>query len=94
VVIDHVVKSKDGAGRWARGSGAKLAVVDGVAYLIDPMVPFSQTQSGHAQLRVAKDRHGSIGGAGQLVGIVRFYVANGSVISVVIDAVDTPVGAP
>jgi hypothetical protein len=94
VVLDHVVKAKEGGGRWARGSGAKLAVVDGAAFVILPQVPFSRGQSGHAELRVAKDRQGSIGGSGDLVGLVRFQVANGSVISVFIDAVGTPVEAP
>ena len=94
VVLDHVVKAKEGGGRWSRGSGAKLAVVDGAAFVLLAIVPFSRAQSGYAELRVAKDRHGSIGGAGELVGLVRFNVANGSVISVAIDAPGRPSGPP
>ena len=79
-------------GREARGPSSQSSTAP--RFVLHSVVPFSRAQSGHAELRVAKDRHGSIGGAGELVGIVRFNVANGSVISVVIDALGTPVDPP
>jgi AAA domain len=93
-VLDHVVKAKDGGGRWARGSGAKLAAVDGAAYVLEANIPFSRQSSGTAHLRVAKDRHGSVGGAGELAAVVRFKVSHGSIHAVSFDAVTTPVDAP
>jgi hypothetical protein len=56
VVLDHLGKDQRG-GRYARGSGAKLATVD-VAYLVDPVKPFSRRQSGLLKLTVTKDRRG------------------------------------
>lgn len=56
IVIDH--EGRDGgASRYARGAGAKLAVVD-VALKLAPIVPFTRTQDGLAQLLVTKDRPG------------------------------------
>jgi len=56
VVLDHVTKQED-AGRYARGSGAKLGLVD-VAFMVEPITPFTRTASGLLRLRVAKDRRG------------------------------------
>lgn len=56
VVLDHLPKGERG-GRYARGSGAKLATVD-VAFLVDPVKPFSRHQSGLLKLSVTKDRRG------------------------------------
>jgi hypothetical protein len=56
VVLDHQGKA-DEAGRYARGSGAKLALVD--AHLrVEATVPFSRSQSGLLKLLVQKDRRG------------------------------------
>jgi len=79
VVLDHVVKAKEGPGRWARGSGAKLAAVGGAAYVLENVIPFSRQSSGTAHLRVTKDRHGSVGGTGDLAALVHFKVSNGSI---------------
>jgi AAA domain len=56
VYLDHVTKDGNG-GRYARGSGAKLASVD-VAYTLDLVTPFSRNQSGLVKLTVTKDRRG------------------------------------
>jgi AAA domain len=56
VYLDHVTKDGNG-GRYARGSGAKLASVD-VAYTLDLVTPFSRNQSGLVRLTVTKDRRG------------------------------------
>jgi hypothetical protein len=78
LVVDHVTKATEGRGRWARGSGAKLAAIDGAAYILEPTEPFSRERSGHSVLRVAKDRHGAVGGASQPVRTIHFDVAGGS----------------
>jgi AAA domain len=56
VVLDHQGKA-DEAGRYARGSGAKLALVD-VHLRVEAVVPFSRSQSGLLKLLVHKDRRG------------------------------------
>ncbi len=85
VLVDHVSKSKEGRGRWARGSGAKLAQVDGAAYSLDVEVPFSRSTSGTASLVVAKDRRGMVGPTGHVAAGVRFEVEGGSLRRVVLD---------
>jgi hypothetical protein len=61
VILDHLPKDHggngSGGGRYARGSGAKLATVD-VAFMVEPVKPFSRHQSGLLKLTVAKDRRG------------------------------------
>ena len=74
-----------GPGRWARGSGAKLAAVGGAAYVLENVIPFSRQNSGSAHLLVAKDRHGSIGGAGEVAAVVHFQVSNGSIHTVCLE---------
>ena len=56
VVLDHVTKAED-AGRYARGSGAKLQLVD-VAFMVEPVRAFTRGQSGLLRLSVSKDRRG------------------------------------
>ena len=79
LAIDHVTKATgDQRGRWARGSGAKLAAIDGAAYTLEAAEGFSRNRSGVATVRVSKDRHGAVGGAGEAVRTVKFEVAGGS----------------
>ena len=56
LVIDHVIKAES-SGRYARGSGAKLQIVD-VAYMVNAVKPFSRQQDGLLTLTVSKDRRG------------------------------------
>jgi len=56
VMLDHVAKAGNG-GRYARGSGAKLQLVD-VALMVDVVQPFNREQSGRLRLHVSKDRRG------------------------------------
>ncbi|MCA1571976.1 MAG: AAA family ATPase [Chloroflexi bacterium] len=60
VVIDHLVKNKDEQGRYARGSGAKLAGIDGASFKLEVVKPFGRGLSGLARLVITKDRHGWI----------------------------------
>jgi hypothetical protein len=83
-VIDHVTKDTAARGQWARGSGHKLAAVDGVALSFEEVLPFSRAGSGTAQLVVAKDRRGYVGAARQVVAEVRFEVEAGSLREIVI----------
>ena len=59
LMLDHVAKDRESRGRWARGSSAKLAAVDGAAYEANVVVPFSRHRAGKSALKVAKDRHGT-----------------------------------
>lgn len=70
LMLDHVAKDPEQRGRWARGSGAKLAAVDGATYQIKVRVPFSRHRSGRFDLIVAKDRPGGVGAIGQNVATV------------------------
>lgn len=85
LLVDHVTKDAGSRGRWARGSGAKLATIGGAAYLLSIEIPFSRTASGIATLRLAKDRHGAVGQAGLAVATVRFVVTGGSLREIVLD---------
>jgi AAA domain len=59
VLLDHVTKDAKG-GRYARGSGAKLQLVD-VALMVDVVRPFDRQHSGQLRLAVSKDRRGYLG---------------------------------
>ena len=75
VIVDHVVKSGEGRGRWARGAGDKLGRLH-AAYSVDSAVPFSRTNEGYIELIIAKDRGGEIGREGDLAAIVKFTPSN------------------
>jgi len=60
VTIDHVNKSTDTRGRFAIGGQAKLAALDGAAYLIEPLDALAPGKVGGIAMRVTKDRPGGI----------------------------------
>ena len=62
VMIDHVTKSADTRGRFAIGGQAKMAALTGAAYVVDVRQPLGRGLSGVIELRVAKDREGSVRG--------------------------------
>jgi hypothetical protein len=74
LLVDHVTKSQADRGRWARGSGAKLAVVDGAAFTLHSTHGFSRQGSGTAELTVTKDREGCLGPVGAVAARVVFNV--------------------
>ena len=76
VIIDHVTKSGEGRGRWARGAGDKLGRVH-AAFAVESTVPFSRTAPGQVNLVIAKDRGGEIGREGDTVALVKFNPSNG-----------------
>lgn len=59
LLIDHVTKSKEQAGRWARGAGHKLAAVD-VTLSLQVVSPFSRSEPGEVRVWCQKDRPGSM----------------------------------
>jgi hypothetical protein len=60
VLIDHVSKDADSRGRFAVGSQAKLAALDGAAYVVETAEPLGRGLRGVVVLRVAKDRPGAV----------------------------------
>ena len=60
VLIDHITKNADTRGRFAIGGQAKLATIDGAAYLVEPIQPLSPGKVGVLTMRVTKDRPGFI----------------------------------
>ncbi len=55
LLLDHVVKSAEGRGRYARGSGAKLAKVD-ASWSLAQTAPFDRESVGEITLTRQKDR--------------------------------------
>lgn len=60
VLIDHVVKDSEARGRFAIGAQAKLAALDGAAYMVEVIEPLGVGMVGRLSMRVAKDRPGEI----------------------------------
>ncbi len=55
LLLDHVAKSADNRGRYARGSGAKLAKCD-VVWSLSQTLPFDRERVGEIRLTLRKDR--------------------------------------
>lgn len=72
VIADHVVKSGEGRGRWARGSGAKLGRYDGVSFEAVLAEPYTPDRAGFVRLKVSKDRVGGVGAIGSTAWEVHF----------------------
>jgi len=60
LLIDHVIKSEDGRGRFAIGAQAKMSVLTGAAYMVEVVRPLGRGLAGVLQLRVGKDRPGMV----------------------------------
>ena len=85
VIIDHVTKSGEGRGRWARGAGDKLGRLH-AAYAVESTVPFSRTNPGFIRLVIAKDRGGEVGREGEAAAVIKFTPHNeGTQLDIVID---------
>lgn len=72
VIADHVTKSTEGRGRWARGSGAKLGHYNGASYEIALGESYTPTKPGFVRLKVSKDRNGGVGPMGANVAELHF----------------------
>lgn len=91
VMLDHVGKDPEARGRWARGSGHKLAMVDGVTYQVKVITPFARHRSGLIKLVVAKDRPGGVGPIGYTAAAVKIEPhANGERVVLTIDPDTAP----
>jgi hypothetical protein len=60
VLIDHITKNSETRGRFAIGGQAKLATIDGAAYIVEPIEVLSPGRVGTLTLRVTKDRIGDV----------------------------------
>ena len=60
VLIDHITKNAETRGRFAIGGQAKLATIDGAAYLVEPLEALAPGRIGSLTMRVTKDRPGFI----------------------------------
>lgn len=60
VLLDHVVKDRDGRGRWAIGSERKLSGLDGAAFVFEVRQPAGVGRTGIARILVTKDRPGQV----------------------------------
>jgi hypothetical protein len=60
VLIDHITKNAETRGRFAIGGQAKLATIDGAAYLVEPLEALSPGRIGTLTMRVTKDRPGFV----------------------------------
>ncbi len=92
VTIDHVVKDKESQGRYARGSTAKLAAIDGAVYKVEVVKPFGRGLVGSARIVVNKDRHGhirAIAGGGKHLGVMRLDSTHPGVIALELTPPDT-----
>ncbi len=95
LMLDHVAKDPEQRGRWARGSGAKLAAVDGASYQVKVRVPFSRHRPGRFDMVVAKDRPGGVGAIGETVATVHVTPhAAGELVTIKIDPHTTELTAP
>lgn len=60
VLVDHVTKDSKGRGRFAIGGQAKMAALDGAAYVVEVTDALGRGRRGMVTLRVAKDRPGGV----------------------------------
>jgi len=60
VLVDHVVKSTENRGRFPIGGQAKMAAIDGAAFLVEPVSAIGPGLDGHLTVRVTKDRPGTV----------------------------------
>lgn len=72
VIADHVVKDAQSRGRYARGSGAKLAHYNGAVYEVRLADAYTPTKAGSVNLKISKDRNGGAGAMGETVAELHF----------------------
>lgn len=69
LMLDHVVKNPEQRGRHGRGTGAKLGSIDGAAYELRTVRPFSRNTPGTLDIYVSKDRPGYVRGDNRKVAV-------------------------
>lgn len=62
ILIDHQGKNADARGRFQRGASAKMDVLTGAAYIVEPSgrMPIGRGLCGELEMRIAKDRPGGV----------------------------------
>ncbi|MCJ1707423.1 AAA family ATPase [Microbacterium sp. VKM Ac-2923] len=60
LTVDHVVKDAQNRGRFATGSGQKLATITGASYSLEVKEPLAPNRHGYLAVKIAKDRHGYV----------------------------------
>lgn len=65
---DHVVKDKEGRGRYALGAVHKLNGLDGAAFILENRTPFGFERKGESTVSLAKDRPGRLRAAAKARG--------------------------
>lgn len=60
LIVDHVVKDREGRGRYATGSAHKLNIVSGAAYVMELGAAPSRGSAGFSRISVVKDRVGEV----------------------------------
>jgi hypothetical protein len=60
VSLDHVVKDREGRGRYALGGVHKLNAVSGAGYLLENTKPFGVGLTGRSRILITKDRPGQL----------------------------------
>lgn len=60
LALDHVVKDREGRGRYAIGGVHKLNGVDGAAFVLENRAPFGHGVTGRSTVYLAKDRPGEL----------------------------------
>lgn len=60
LLIDHVSKDTENRGRFAIGGQAKMAALDGAAYIVEVAEALGRGRRGVVTLRVGKDRPGGV----------------------------------
>ena len=72
VLADHVTKSSEGRGQFARGSGAKAGRYDGVSYEVVKGKEYRPGEEGFLKLKIQKDRNGGVGRRGEIYAELHF----------------------
>lgn len=62
LTIDHLAKGSESRSYGGTGTIAKKRAVDGALYRVDASTPFAPGKGGAANVRLMKDRHGSVRG--------------------------------
>jgi hypothetical protein len=60
VALDHVIKSREGRGRYALGAVHKLNAVSGAGFLLENIKPFGVGLKGRSRILITKDRPGQL----------------------------------
>jgi hypothetical protein len=60
VLLDHVIKDREGRGRYALGGVHKLNAVSGAGYLLVNRAPFGIAVTGRSSILISKDRPGQL----------------------------------